>query len=57
MAPKLVAALLATLPWLAAAPARALDLTGTWYVLIHYTDATTGKPDDIASSNTIGVPS
>lgn len=30
---------------LASPVARAVDLTGTWYVLIHYTDDTSGKPD------------
>lgn len=28
-----------------AAPAAALDLTGTWYVLVHYKDTATNNPD------------
>jgi hypothetical protein len=47
MASRLAAALLALLVWLAAAPASAVDLTGTWYVLVHFTDETTGKPDQM----------
>ena len=32
--------------WFAAAPAAsAVDLTGTWYVLVHYKDDASGKPD------------
>lgn len=35
----------AALAALGARPAAAVDLPGTWYVLIHYTDASTANPD------------
>jgi len=41
----LAAACLALCALLAPVRALALDLTGTWYLLIHYTDDSSGKPD------------
>lgn len=41
----LLGALAAGALLLAASPARALDLEGTWYVLMHYQDSTSNNPD------------
>lgn len=45
MAGRRLAALLAPLAALAAAPAAAVDLEGTWYVLVHYKDDATNHPE------------
>lgn len=39
------AALAASLSLLAVGPSRALDLTGTWYVLVHYQDSQSADPE------------
>lgn len=38
-------AALALCAWAAPAPATPLDLTGTWHVLVHYTDSASAHPD------------
>lgn len=51
-------ALLLLLALLGAAPAafaQAVDLTGTWYVLVHYTDSVSGKPDAMRWEDRIWV--
>ncbi len=47
--------LLAALPFSAAPAAGAVDLTGTWYVLVHYTDDASGKPDAMRWEDRIWV--
>jgi hypothetical protein len=52
-APHLAALLLVLLA--PAGPALALDLVGTWHVLVHYTDANTSRPDQLRWDDRVWV--
>jgi hypothetical protein len=50
-----LAALLLPLLLAPAGPASALDLAGTWHVLVHYTDANTSRPDQLRWDDRVWV--